>query len=98
MIYGVKLFQDRKSITIDELKSQPSKLLELATKERLPLRVSMKFLLFPQELLASLCDNDFRLIVLSAMRYAMGRNTYMPLVVTDYIKRHCRRPFNHLRI
>ena len=50
----------------------------------------MEFMLFPQELLAPLCDNDFCLIVLSAMRYAMGRNTYMPLVVTDYIKRHIR--------
>ena len=92
MNYEVKLFQDCKSITIDELKSQTSKLLDQATKERQPLRVCMKdgreFLLFPQEIFAPLCDNDFRLIVLSAMRYAMGRNTYMPLVVTDYIKRH----------
>lgn len=67
-------------------------LLNRATKERQPLHVSVndgkEFLLFSQELLAPLCDNDFRLIVLSAMRYAMGRNTYMPLVVTDYIKRH----------
>ena len=94
MNYEVKPFQDRKSITIDELKGQTSELLDRATAERQPLRVSMKdgreFLLFPQELLAPLCDNDFRLIVLSAMRYAMGRNTYMPLVVTDYIKRHIR--------
>lgn len=94
MNYEVKPFQDCKSITIDELKSQPSKLLDQATKERQPLRVSTKdgreFLLFPQELLTPLCDNDFRLIVLSAMRYAMGRNTYMLLVVTDYIKRHIR--------
>ncbi len=30
---------------------------------------------------------DFRLILLSAMRYAMGRNTYVPAVVSDYIKR-----------
>ena len=92
MNYEVKPFQDCKSITIDELKSQSSKLLNQAIKERQPLRVSMEdgmeFMLFPQELLAPLCDNDFRLIVLSAMRYAMGRNTYMPLVVTDYIKRH----------
>lgn len=92
MNYEVKLFQDCKSITIDELKSQTSKLLDQATKERQPLRVCMKdgreFLLFPQEIFAPLCDNDFRLIVLSAMRYAMGRDTYMPLVVTDYIKRH----------
>ena len=94
MNYEVKPFQDCKSITIDELKSQTSKLLEQATKERQPLRVSTKdgkeFLLFPQEFLPPLCDNDFRLIVLSAMRYAMGRNTYMPLVVTGYIKQHIR--------
>lgn len=92
MNYEVKPFQDCKSITIDELKSQPSELLNQATKERQPLRVAMEdgreFLMLPQELLAPLCDNDFRLIVLSAMRYAMDRNTYMPLVVTDYIKRH----------
>lgn len=92
MNYEVKPFQDCKSVTIDELKGQTSELLDRATAERQPLRVSMKdgreFLLFPQELLNPLCDNDFRLIVLSAMRYAMGRNTYMPLVVTDYIKRH----------
>lgn len=92
MNYEVKPFQDCKSITIDELKGQSSRQLEQATKEWQPLRVStedgMEFMLFPQELLAPLCDNDFRLIVLSAMRYAMGRNTYMPLVVTDYIKRH----------
>ena len=94
MNYEVKPFQDRKSITIDELKSQPSKLLEQATKEQRPLRVAMEdgreFLMPPQELLAPLCDNDFRLIVLSAMRYAMVRNTYMPLVVAGYIKRHIR--------
>lgn len=92
MNYEVKPFQDCKSITIDELKSQPSRLLNQATNERQPLRVAMEdgreFLMFPQEHLAPLCDNDFRLIVLSAVRYAMGRNTYMPLVVTDYIKRH----------
>ena len=94
MNYEAKLFQGCESVTIDELKSQPSKLLEHATRERQPLRVSTKngkeFLLLPQELLAPHCDNDFCLIVLSAMRYAMGRDTYMPLVVTDYIKRHIR--------
>ena len=49
-----------------------------------------EFLLFPQDLLAPICDSDFRLILLSAMRYAMGKNTYMPVVVSDYIKRHIR--------
>ena len=90
----VKPFQDCKSVTIDELKGHTSELLNQAAKDQQPLRVTMKdgkeLLLFPQELLAPFCDNDFCLIVLSAMRYAMGRNTYMPLVVTDYIKRHIR--------
>ncbi len=94
MNYEVKPSQDCKSVTIDELKNHTSELLDQATEDRQPLRVAVndgkEFLLFPQELLAPLCDNDFRLIVLSAMRYAMGRNTYMPLVVTDYIKRHIR--------
>ena len=49
-----------------------------------------EFLLFPQDLLAPICDSDFRLILLSAMRYAMGKNTCMPVVVSDYIKRHIR--------
>lgn len=90
----VKPFQDCKSVTIDELKGHTSELLNQAAKDQQPLRVTMKdgkeLLLFPQELLAPFCDNDFCLIVPSAMRYAMGRNTYMPLVVTDYIKRHIR--------
>lgn len=68
--------------------------MNLVTKEQRPLRVCMnngkEFLLFPQDLLAPICDSDFCLILLSAMRYAMGRNTYMPAVVSDYIKRHIR--------
>ena len=51
MNYEVRPFQDCKLVTIDELKSQPSRLLNQATKERQPLRMAMKdgkeFLLFP---------------------------------------------------
>ena len=94
MNYEVNPFQDYESITIDELKEQTASLLNLVTEGYLPLRVcmnnGMEFLLFPQDLLAPICDSDFRLILLSAMRYAMGRNTCMPVVVTDYIKRHIR--------
>ena len=39
-------------------------------------------------MLAPISDSDFRLILLSAMRYAMRRKTHMPSVVADYIKRH----------
>ena len=92
MNYEVNPFQDYESITVDELKDQANSLLNLVTEEQRPLRVCMnngkEFLLFPQDLLAPICDSDFRLILLSAMRYAMGRNTCMPMVVADYIKRH----------
>ena len=94
MNYEVNLFQDYESITVDELKDQANSLLNLVTEEQRSLRVCMnngkEFLLFPQDLLAPICDSDFRLILLSAMRYAMGRNTCMPAVVSDYIKRHIR--------
>ena len=92
MNYEVTPFQDYESITIDELKDQANSLLNLVTEEQRPLRVCMnngkEFLLFPQDLLAPICDSDFRLILLSAMRYAMDRNTCMPVVVSDYIKHH----------
>lgn len=94
MNYEANPCQDYGSITIDELKDQANSLLNLVTEEQRPLRVCMnngkEFLLFPQDLLAPICDSDFRLILLSAMRYAMGKNTYMPVVVSDYIKRHIR--------
>ena len=94
MNYEVNPFQDYESITVDELKDQANSLLNLVTEERRPLRVfrnnGKEFLLFPQDLLALICDSDFRLILLSAMRYAMGRNTCMPAVFSDYIKRHIR--------
>ena len=87
-------FQDYASISVDDLKDQSNSLLNLVTEDQRPLRVFMnngkEFLLCPQDLLAPICNADFRLILLSAMRYAMGRNTYMPAVVSDYIKRHIR--------
>ena len=92
MNYEVNSFQNYESITIDELKDQANSLLNLATEEQRPLRVctnnGKEFLLFPQDLLAPICDSDFRLILLSALRYAMGKNICMPVVVSDYIKRH----------
>ena len=96
MNYEANPCQDYESITIDELKERTSSLLDLVTEEQRPLRVctnnGKEFLLFSQDLLAPIRDADFRLILLSAMRYAMGRNTYMPAVVSDYIKRHIRFP------
>ena len=92
MNYEASPFQDYESITVDELKDQANSLLNLVTEERRLLRVFMnngkEFLLFPQDLLALICDSDFRLILLSAMRYAMGRNTCMPVVISNYIKHH----------
>ena len=88
MNYEVNPFQDYESITVDELKDQANSLLNLVTEEQRPLRVCMnngkEFLLFPQDLLAPICDSDFRLILLSAMRYAMGRNTCMIILSVTF--------------
>lgn len=85
-------FQDYASISVDDLKDQANSLLNLVAEEQRPLRVLMnsgkEFLLFPQDMLAPISDPNFRLILLSAMRYAMGRKTHMPSVAADYIKRH----------
>ena len=35
-------------------------------------------------------DNDFGTICLCAMRYALGRQTYMPGMVQDYIRAHIK--------
>ena len=69
---------------------QTGEIVILANHFALVVNNGKEFLLCPQDLLAPICDADFRLILLSAMRYAMGRNTYMPAVVSDYIKRHIR--------
>ena len=94
MNYEANPCQNYGSITIDEPKKQTTNILNLVREDQRPLRVCMNngkdFLLFPQNILAPICDADFRLILLSAMRYAMGRNTYMPAVVSDYIKCHLR--------
>ena len=92
MNYESSPFQGYSSISVDDLKDQANSLLNLVTEEQRPLRVFMnngkEFFLFPQDMLAPISDSDFRLILLSAMRYAMGRKTYMPSVIADYIKRH----------
>ena len=92
MNYESSPFQDYASISVDDLKDQENSLLNLVTEEQRPLRVFMnngkEFLLFPQDMLAPISDSDFRLILLSAMRYAMRRKTHMSSVVADYLKRH----------
>ena len=92
MNFKVKPFDEYETVTLGDLKDQTNSLLNLITEDLRPLRVSMKngkeFLMFPCDLLAPLYDYDFRLILIAAMRYAMGRNTYMPSVVADYLKRH----------
>ena len=92
MNYESSPFRAYASISVDDLKDQANSLLNLVTEEQRPLRVFMnngkEFFLFPQDMLAPISDSDFRLILLSAMRYAMRRKTHMSSVVADYLKRH----------
>ena len=45
-------------------------------------------LVCPAEWFSPAFDRDFGLIVSAAVRYSIGRHTYMPGVVSDFIKRH----------
>lgn len=94
MYFETKPFHDYESITVDELKEQTNSLLNLVTEELQPLTVTMEngneFLLFPRELLEPLYDHDFRLILMAAMRYAMGKNTAISMTVVRYIRRYLR--------
>lgn len=94
MYFETKPFHGYEAITVDELKDQTNSLLNLVTEELRPLTVTMEngkeFLLFPRELLAPLYDHDFRLILVAAMRYAMGKNTAISLTVAQYIRRYLR--------
>lgn len=94
MYFETKPFHYYESITVDELKEQTNCLLNLVTEELRPLTVTMEngkeFLLFPRELLDPLYDHDFRLILMAAMRHAMGKNTAISLTVAQYIKRYLR--------
>lgn len=82
MNYESSPFQGYSSISVDDLKDQANSLLNLVTEEQRPLRIFMnngkEFFLFLHDMLAPISDPDFRLILLLAMRYAMGRKTYMP--------------------
>ena len=94
MYFETKPFHDYEAITVDELRDQTNSLLNLVTEELRPLTVTMEngkeFLLFPRELLAPLYDHDFRLILVAAMRYSMGKNTAISLTVAQYIRRYLR--------
>ena len=94
MYFEAKPFHDYESITVEELKDQTNSLLNLVTEELRPLTVTMEngkeFLLFPRELLEPLYDHDFRLILVAAMRYAMGKNTAISLTIVRYIRRYLR--------
>lgn len=94
MHYETKHFDEYGSITIHDLRNKSNSLLNLVTEELRPLTVTMtngkQILLFPKELLEPIYDLDFHMILLAAMRYAMGKRTFTPLTVDKYIRRHIR--------
>ena len=45
-------------------------------------------LICPAEWFSCIFDDDFGLIVSAAVRYSIGRKTYMPRVISDFIKKN----------
>jgi len=83
---------DLKTVSVDTVKTNPEAFFDSVlendqvTAVQLPSGKCVAVL--PQENVALFEDNDLRLIIIGALRYSMGRMTYMPDVVSKFIKRH----------
>ena len=64
--------------------------LERAEESGLPLqsRKGNTGLLFPARILAPVWEEGLRHIILAAIRYSMGRHTYMPSIAVDFTCRN----------
>ena len=45
-------------------------------------------IVMPRDWISVTEDQDFRLMLLGAVRYSLGRHTYMPDVISRYVDRH----------
>ena len=78
-------------IPIAELGTRLDELLERCNKENVGFVIDDKhksFVLCPARWIVPCWDDEFGLIVNSALRYSIDRNTYMPSVVAGFIQRH----------
>ena len=82
---------DMEHIAITDLCAHLDEMLERCNKENIGFVIDdehTSYVLCPAWWVAPCWDDDFGLIVNSALRYSIGRSTYMPSVVTGFIQRY----------
>ncbi len=81
-------------ITAQEFCDNMDGILEKVSKEKVGYVITQKeksdIVLCPMEWVDVRYDEDFQLILLSAVRYSLHRDTYMPSVTVEFIRRNMR--------
>lgn len=87
-----KKIEELPRITAEELCGDLDAILDKVSKEKVAYVITQKdksdLVLCPSEWFDVRFDEDFQLILLSAVRYCFRRDTYMPSVTADFIRRN----------
>ena len=79
-------------VRAEQLSRKPSAFFDDISKQNKAMIVETdgggRVLAMPAEWMEPFNDPNMHLIVIGALRYSMGRMTYMPKVTCDFIKRH----------
>ena len=78
-------------VSIEEMSSRLNELFERCDKENIGFIIDdthKSYVLCPAWWFNYCFDDDFGCIINSALRYAIGRHTYMPSVVVGFIRRY----------
>ncbi len=87
-----KKIEELPRITAEEFCSDLDAILDKVSKKKVAYVITQKdkadLVLCPSEWVDVRFDEDFQLILLSAVRYCFRRDTYMPSVTADFIRRN----------
>lgn len=88
----MKTFLPADPIQIEEFLADPNGVIERMNYEGacavLESKSGRSAMVMPVDWISTNEDQDFRLMLLSAVRYSLGRHTYMPDVISRYVDKH----------
>lgn len=88
----LQLLDQMARVSRTELGSRLDEILDIVDKDNVGYVITDEgkddLVLCPVRWMKCIYDNDFGCIINSALRYAIGRHTYMPSVVMDFIRKY----------
>lgn len=88
----MKTFLPADPIPLERFRANPNGLIDRMNYEGacvvLEAKSGKSAIVMPCDWIAVAEDQDFRLMLLSAVRYSLGRHTYMPDVISRYVDKH----------